>query len=122
MSTSALTPPWFIGIDVGGTFTDMVLIDACSQIHIVKVPSVPHDPSLGIFNALKSTSEKFQITVSTLLSSSSLFMHGTTVATNTILEHRYSKAGMLTTKGFRDSLEIRRGIREKSLGSSFSLS
>jgi N-methylhydantoinase A len=109
---SPLVAPWRIGVDVGGTFTDMVLRDNAGAVRIYKSPSVPADPSQGVLGVLRLAAETLDMPLSALLRDCALFVHGSTVATNTILEKKGAKVGMLTTEGFRDSLEIRRGIRE----------
>ena len=109
---ASLVPPWRIGVDVGGTFTDMVLRDAAGAVRIFKSPSVPADPSEGVLGVLRLAATQLDITLTALLRDCALFVHGSTVATNTILEKKGAKVGLLTTEGFRDSLEIRRGIRE----------
>ena len=108
----SLTAPWRIGVDVGGTFTDMVLRDAKGAVRIFKSPSVPADPSEGVLGVLRLAAQQLDLPLSALLRDCALFVHGSTVATNTILEKKGAKVGLLTTEGFRDSLEIRRGIRE----------
>jgi N-methylhydantoinase A len=110
--SSGLVAPWRIGVDVGGTFTDMVLRDAAGAVRIFKSPSVPADPSEGVLGVLRLAAQQLDITLTALLRDCALFVHGSTVATNTILEKKGAKVGLLTTEGFRDSLEIRRGIRE----------
>lgn len=105
-------PPWRIGVDVGGTFTDLVIGGGDGGLRVFKVPSVPRDPSQGVLNALESAAVAAGIGIAELLGGCELFVHGSTVATNTILERKGAKVGMLTTEGFRDSLEIRRGLRE----------
>jgi N-methylhydantoinase A len=109
---SPLTSPWRIGVDVGGTFTDMVLRDAAGAVRIYKAPSVPADPSEGVLGVLRLAAQQLDLPLSALLRDCALFVHGSTVATNTILEKKGARVGMLTTEGFRDSLEIRRGIRD----------
>ena len=104
--------PWRIGVDVGGTFTDMVLADANGTIHTFKVPSVPSDPSEGVMRVVQAATDASELTLRSLLESCNLFVHGSTVATNTMLEGQGATVGLLTTRGFRDSLEIRRGFRE----------
>ncbi len=101
-----------IGVDVGGTFTDLVVEQADGRIEVFKVPSVPGDPSKGVLDAVAAAAAGLGMSVSDLLCQCGWFVHGSTVATNTVLERKGAKVGMLTTKGFRDSLEIRRGIRE----------
>jgi N-methylhydantoinase A len=111
-ASSPLAAPWRIGVDVGGTFTDMVLRDAAGAVRIFKAPSVPADPSEGVLNVLRLAARELDLPLSALLRDCALFVHGSTVATNTILEKKGARVGMLTTAGFRDSLEIRRGMRE----------
>ena len=109
---SALEAPWRIGIDVGGTFTDLVLTDSDAVSRVVKVPSVPADPSRGVLAALERLARTLDCTVEDVLRDCALFVHGSTVATNRMIEGKGAKVGLLTTEGFRDALEIRRGLRE----------
>jgi N-methylhydantoinase A/oxoprolinase/acetone carboxylase beta subunit/N-methylhydantoinase B/oxoprolinase/acetone carboxylase alpha subunit len=104
--------PWRIGIDVGGTFTDLVLIDSAGTSLVVKVASVPSDPSRGVIAALDRLAADLGRSVAEVLADCVLFVHGSTVATNRMLEGKGAKVGLLTTDGFRDALEIRRGLRE----------
>lgn len=103
---------WRIGVDVGGTFTDLVLAGADGSIHVAKVPSVTADPAKGVLDGLALAAERQSMDVPALLAGCTLFVHGTTVATNTVLEGKGATVGLLTTEGFRDSLEIRRGYRD----------
>ena len=105
-------PPWRIGVDVGGTFTDLVLADADGATWVAKVPSVPADPSHGVVAALTRLAGDLGVSVRELLASCALFVHGSTVATNTLLEGKGARVGLIATEGFRDTLEIRRGLRE----------
>jgi N-methylhydantoinase A len=107
-----LRPPWRIGVDVGGTFTDLYLIDATGQELAAKVASVPDDPARAIFRALEAAAEQAGIDASRLLRECALLVHGTTIATNTLIQRTGARVGLLTTAGFRDTLEIRRGLRE----------
>ena len=104
--------PWRIAVDVGGTFTDIVLADANGSIFIFKSLSRPDDATGGVLAALERAAESLGRGVGALLSGCALFVHGSTVATNTILELSGATVGLLTTEGFRDSLEIRRGVRK----------
>ena len=108
----SLVPPWRLGVDVGGTFTDLVLRDGSGALHVVKVPSVPADPSEGVLAALRQAALRFGLGLDRLLGGCTQFIHGSTVATNTVLEKKGARVGLLATAGFRDSLEIRRGLRE----------
>ncbi|MBL8675005.1 MAG: hydantoinase/oxoprolinase family protein [Rhodospirillales bacterium] len=107
-----LTAPWRIGVDVGGTFTDLVLQDSGGALVIAKVPSVPADPSRGVMDAVEAVAARVGLPLRDTLAGCALFVHGSTIATNTILEGKGARVGLLTTAGFRDSLEIRRGLRE----------
>jgi N-methylhydantoinase A len=109
---SNLQAPWRIGIDVGGTFTDLMLADSAGITHVAKVPSVPSDPSRGVLASLERLADDLGTSVPTILEDCALFVHGSTVATNTMLEGKGAKVGLLTTAGFRDALELRRGLRE----------
>ena len=101
-----------IGVDVGGTFTDLVVEQPDGTIEVFKVPSVPSDPSRGVLDAVAAAAAGLGKSVPELLGQCGWFVHGSTIATNTVLERKGAKVGMLTTAGFRDSLEIRRSIRE----------
>lgn len=100
-----------VGIDVGGTFTDLVLYDDDGQLSFVKLPSTPHEPSLGVINALRLMAEQRRISLEELLGGITIFIHGTTVATNILVQRKGARLGLITTKGFRDLLELREGAR-----------
>jgi N-methylhydantoinase A len=110
-SRPAFVGPWRIGIDVGGTFTDLVLTDSAGTSVVVKVASVPADPSRGVIAALERLAADLRCGVGDVLHNCVLFVHGSTVATNRMLEGKGARVGLLTTDGFRDALEIRRGLR-----------
>lgn len=110
-TTPALTPPWRIGVDIGGTFTDMALIDAGGSLRVFKSPTTPADPSQGVLHVLQVAATELSVPVPDLLAQCRLFIHGSTIATNTILERKGVSVGMIVTEGFRDFLEIRRGLR-----------
>lgn len=101
-----------IGIDVGGTFTDVVAAHGRGQPRLFKTPSTPHDPSEAVLTGLGLVADSHGLTVKELLSSTTLLIHGTTVATNTLIEGKGAKVGLLTTEGFRDVLEVREGFKE----------
>lgn len=103
---------WRIGVDIGGTFTDLVLASSAGSIEVHKVPTVTADPSRGALTAIAAAAASRGMSMRDLLGRCTLFVHGTTVATNTLLEGKGARVGLVTSKGFRDSLEIRRGIRE----------
>lgn len=98
-------------IDVGGTFTDCLVMDETGLLQKFKASTTPRDPSIGLMDAMKKAARHYKIDVKEFLSQISVLVHGTTLATNIILTGRGARAGMITTKGFRDSIEIRRGIK-----------
>jgi len=102
-----------IGIDVGGTFTDFLLTmeDGSSQIY--KVLSTPDDPSIATIHGLEEMAKDRDRSVSDFLKDVEVIVHGTTVTTNAVLTYTGAKTGLLTTKGVRDALQMRRGIREE---------
>jgi N-methylhydantoinase A/oxoprolinase/acetone carboxylase beta subunit/N-methylhydantoinase B/oxoprolinase/acetone carboxylase alpha subunit len=102
-----------IGVDVGGTFTDLVVADEGGRlICLAKAPSRPGSPEEGVIDALGRAADSLGIDTPSLLGGCERFVHGTTVATNALLTRRGAKVGLLATEGFRDALAIRRGIRE----------
>jgi N-methylhydantoinase A len=110
----ALQAPWRIGIDVGGTFTDLVIADSAGSIHVRKVASTPDDPRRGVIRGLDAAARELALSTGELLGACSHLVHGSTVATNIVVERKGARIGMLVTDGFRDSLEIRRGIRRNA--------
>lgn len=102
---------WRIGVDIGGTFTDLVLIGDSGEHHVIKVPSDPGAPVNGVVEAVGQAARKLSVSPGELLERCDLFIHGSTVATNTLLERSGARVGLVCTEGFRDSLEVRRGIR-----------
>ena len=100
-----------IGIDVGGTFTDVVAIDKTGQVTLAKAPSTPQDQSIGVIDGLTHLSERLGLTLGGLLRQAERVVHGTTVATNALLERKGARVGLLTTAGHRDILEMREGIK-----------
>ncbi|HHY96317.1 MAG TPA: hydantoinase/oxoprolinase family protein, partial [Firmicutes bacterium] len=101
-----------VGIDIGGTFTDAVVIDDRGHIDIFKDPSTPHDPSIGLLNCLRKAARAYGLGFSDFLNRTELLVHGTTVATNTMLQYKGAKVGLITTKGFRDALEMFRAHKD----------
>jgi N-methylhydantoinase A len=101
-----------IGIDVGGTFTDLVAIDAGGEAALAKVPSTPQDPSLGVIEGIAALAAKLGLNTAGLLASTERIVHGTTVATNALLELKGARTGLLTTEGHRDVIEMREGLKD----------
>src|SRR5437764_2465305 len=101
-----------IGVDVGGTFTDLVAIDEGGLTTLAKVPSTPGDPSLGVLEGLSQLAGRFGGDRAALLRDTERIVHGTTVATNALLEHKGARLGLLTTEGHRDVVEMREGLKD----------
>ncbi len=93
-----------IGVDIGGTFTDLVLLDSDGQVFITKVSSTPAAPEEAVLTGIAKILEQAGLTVSDVTE----VLHGTTVGSNTLLQKVGAKTGLITTKGFRDVLEIGR--------------
>ena len=102
-----------IGIDVGGTFTDLFLWSGDSDAETFKVLSTPDDSSRGVLSGLEEIARSRGIPVGELAARTGLIVHGTTVTTNASLTRGGARAGLITTEGVRDALEMRRGIRER---------
>ena len=100
-----------IAIDVGGTFTDCLVLDAKGQLGQFKAPTTPDDPSKGLLDSLEKAARSAAKDTREFIGEVDFIIHGTTLATNALLTERGAKVGMLTTEGFRDELEIRRGFK-----------
>jgi N-methylhydantoinase A len=101
-----------IGIDVGGTFTDLVAVDDGGRVALAKSASTPSDPSLGVMEGLGLLAAELDKDLSSLLDETERIVHGTTVATNALLERKGAKVGLLTTAGHRDIIEMREGLKD----------
>jgi N-methylhydantoinase A len=108
-----------IGIDVGGTFTDFLLAFEDDSSKIYKVLSTPHDPSIATMEGLIEMATDCDLSLQEFLQKVSVIVHGTTVTTNAVLTYSGAKTALLTTKGLRDSLEMRRGVREEQYNNRF---
>lgn len=94
-----------LGVDVGGTFTDLIYVDDdAGKVIIHKLPSTPDDPSVGTIDGIKQLTAQANVTPGDL----DQVFHGTTIATNIVIEHSGAKVGMITTEGYRDILHIAR--------------
>ncbi len=100
-----------IGIDIGGTFTDLVLVGETGAVSFGKTPSNPEDQSLGVMAGLEMMAEREGLSLAALLAATGRIVHGTTVATNALLERKGARVGLLTTEGHRDVLEMREGLK-----------
>ncbi len=102
-----------LGVDVGGTFTDLLLLDATGgKSYTAKVPSTPEDSSKGVLNGIERLCRTANINPEDITE----VMHGTTVATNTVLTRSGARVGLVTTKGYRDTLQIARSFVPGGLG------
>jgi len=102
--------PIRVAVDIGGTFTDLQLLDqATGSCWAYKTPTTPADPSQGLLTGLTEAAARFGFTLGDI----GLILHGTTIATNAVLEGRLAKGALLTTRGFRDVLEIGRHLRKQ---------
>ena len=105
------TPHWVVGVDVGGTFTDLFVLDEIAgTARIVKVPSTRGEESRGFMNGIH------QVTQGASAAAVATIVHGTTVGTNALLERKVARTGIITTRGFRDVLEMRRRDRPQTWG------
>src|ERR1700724_32081 len=94
-----------LGIDIGGTFTDFVLVEEASgQVQILKTPSTPARPEESVFTGLETIFSRFGVAADAI----TYFIHGTTLAVNTVIQRRGLNAALLVTEGFRDILNIGR--------------
>lgn len=101
---------YFVGIDIGGTFTDAVLLDDQGVARLLKTPTTLAEPARGVNNALALAEKELDLPEGSLLGQVEYFGLGTTVATNALIERKGVKTGLITTKGFRDTILIQRGM------------
>ncbi|VVE90344.1 hydantoinase/oxoprolinase family protein [Pandoraea bronchicola] len=115
MSTAATTgAPLIVGVDVGGTFTDLFVLDeAAGAARIVKVPSTRGEEARGFMNGIERVGDAAQKAGAGAIAT---IVHGTTVGTNALLERKVARTGIITTTGFRDVLEMRRRDRPATWG------
>ncbi|OGA32161.1 MAG: hydantoinase [Betaproteobacteria bacterium RIFCSPLOWO2_12_FULL_64_23] len=100
---------WVVGIDVGGTFTDLIMLNVeDATVRLAKVPTTMDNQAYGVVAALSAAGA--------ILPELQVIVHGTTTTTNAILERKVAKVGLITTRGFRDSLELGRRTRPKPYG------
>ncbi len=101
-----------IGIDVGGTFTDLVAVDDKGSVTLAKAASTPADQSIGVMEGLERLAEALGLERGRMLRETERIVHGTTVATNALLEMKGARVGLLTTEGHRDIIEMREGLKD----------
>jgi N-methylhydantoinase A len=102
---------YLVGIDIGGTFTDCAIVDRAGKLLTTKVPSTPPDFARGMMDALGAGAEALGISLGEFCRDIAFLSHGTTVGTNTIIQKRGAKVGLITTKGHEDAIHIMRGSR-----------
>ena len=107
-----MSPVYRIGIDVGGTFTDLAAVDERGAVVIAKSASTPRDPLDGLMEGLGLLAAELGLDLTALLARTESIIHGTTVATNALLERKGAKVGLLTTEGHRDVIEMREGLKD----------
>ena len=102
--------PVRIGVDIGGTFTDLQVFDVRSgAISSFKTPTTPEDPSIGLLTGIKEAASRNGFALADV----GYLLHGTTIATNAVLERKLPKGALVTTAGFEDVLEIGRHYRRE---------
>jgi N-methylhydantoinase A len=100
-----------IGVDVGGTYTDLVATDETGRTVFAKSPSTPADQSIGVMAGLEELARRLNVSRADMLAATDRLVHGTTVATNALLERKGAKVALLTTEGHRDVIEMREGLK-----------
>src|SRR5438874_2712257 len=109
--------PFRIGVDTVGTFVDVVASTPRGDLRLFKVPSDPRDLAGAVLAGLADVADDQGLSLPELLAQTDRIVHGSTVATNALLTRRGARAALLTTEGFRDVLNMRRGMREQPLNS-----
>jgi N-methylhydantoinase A len=102
-----------VGVDVGGTFTDLICVTPAGEIVLDKTPTTPDDQSTGVMNGLAELAERFALSLADLCSQLDILVHGTTTADNTMIEMNGAPTGLLVTEGHRDEIEMRRVHKEE---------
>ncbi|TAK81288.1 MAG: hydantoinase/oxoprolinase family protein [Betaproteobacteria bacterium] len=103
--------PYLVGIDIGGTFTDCAIVDRAGRLLTIKVPSTPSNFSQGMMDALDAGAKALGLPLDRFCRDIAFLSHGTTVGTNTIIQKKGAKVGLITTKGHEDAIHIMRGSR-----------
>src|SRR5258706_159653 len=102
---------YLVGIDIGGTFTDCAIVDGAGRLLTTKVPSTPPDFARGMMDALGAGAAQLGLSMERFCRDIAFLSHGTTVGTNTIIQKRGAKVGLVTTRGHEDAIHIMRGSR-----------
>ncbi len=107
---NALRPPFVVGVDVGGTFTDVALLDAGGRVRMAKAATTPAERSKGVLDALENAAGACGMSLADLLAKTRRITHGSTIATNALLTRDGPTLGLITTRGFEDTPAIMRAI------------
>ena len=102
---------YVLGVDIGGTFTDFSLLDDDGEITLWKEATTPKDPSKAVQSGLKALAESHEIPIDDFVNHVDLFVHGQTIATNTVIQRNGPKTALICTEGFRDVLYFRDGYK-----------
>jgi N-methylhydantoinase A len=102
-----------VGIDVGGTFTDLICVTADGDVVLDKTPTTPEDQSIGVMNGLQQLADRFSTPLADFCADVDILVHGTTTADNTMIEMNGAPTGLLVTAGHRDEIEMRRVHKEE---------
>jgi N-methylhydantoinase A len=102
-----------VGVDVGGTFTDLICVTPAGEVVLDKTPTTLPDQSIGVMNGLRELAERFSISLADFCAQLDILVHGTTTADNTMIEMNGAATGLLVTEGHRDEIELRRCHKEE---------
>jgi N-methylhydantoinase A len=102
-----------VGIDVGGTFTDVICVTPSGEVVLDKTPTTPDDQSAGVMQGLAQLAERFSVALDVFCADLDILVHGTTTADNTMIEMTGAETGLLVTEGHRDEIEMRRVHKEQ---------
>src|SRR4051794_17317557 len=108
-----------VGIDVGGTFTDLICVTPEGHVVLDKTPTTPDDQSVGVMTGVGQLAEAQQLSTEELCARLDALVHGTTTADNTMIEMDGAATGLLVTEGHRDEIELRRGHKEENWGPAY---
>ena len=103
--------PYLVGVDIGGTFTDCVVLDRAGNITATKAASTPGNFAEGCSRAMRVAAERLELPFDAFCERISVLTHGTTVGTNALIQRKGAKVGLITTKGHEDAIHIMRGSR-----------
>src|SRR2546423_13125941 len=108
-----------VGIDVGGTFTDLICVTPDGEVILDKTPTTPEDQSVGVMNGVELLARRVDLSLADFCGRIDALVHGTTTADNTMIEQNGAPTGLLVTEGHRDEIEMRRGRKEGVWGPSY---